>query len=60
ETVFRMPGVGNLVINGIFRRDFPVIQAVVLFIVVLRIVINLVVDLLYGVLDPRIRYGGAE
>jgi len=58
--VFRLPGVGNLVINGIFRRDFPVIQAVVLFIVVLRIVINLVVDLTYGVLDPRIRYGGAE
>ncbi len=60
ETVFRLPGVGNLVINGIFRRDFPVIQAVVLFIVVLRIVINLVVDLTYGVLDPRIRYGAAE
>ncbi len=60
ETVFHIPGMGNLVINGIFRRDFPVIQAVVLFIVVLRIVINLGVDLLYGVLDPRIRYGAAE
>ncbi|HIP99731.1 TPA: ABC transporter permease, partial [Candidatus Bipolaricaulota bacterium] len=60
ETVFHIPGMGNLVINGIFRRDFPVIQAVVLFIVVLRIAINLGVDLLYGVLDPRIRYGAAE
>jgi len=58
ETVFRLPGVGNLVIMGVFRRDFPVIQAVVLIIVVVRIVINLVVDLTYGFLDPRIRYGG--
>jgi peptide/nickel transport system permease protein len=58
ETVFRLPGVGNLVIMGVFRRDFPVIQAVVLIIVVVRIIINLVVDLTYGFLDPRIRYGG--
>ncbi len=58
ETVFRLPGMGNLVIMGVFRRDFPVIQAVVLVIVVIRIVVNLIVDLTYGFLDPRIRYGG--
>jgi len=60
ETVFRLPGVGNLIITGVFRRDFPVIQGIVLTIVVIRIVVNLVVDLLYSYLDPRIRYGGVE
>jgi len=60
ETVFRLPGVGNLIITGVFRRDFPVIQGIVLTIVVIRIVVNLAVDLLYSYLDPRIRYGGVE
>lgn len=60
ETVFRLPGVGNLIITGVFRRDFPVIQGIVLTIVVVRIVVNLTVDLLYSYLDPRIRYGSAE
>jgi peptide/nickel transport system permease protein len=60
ETVFRLPGVGNLIITGVFRRDYPVIQGIVLTIVVVRIVTNLIVDLLYSYLDPRIRYGGAE
>lgn len=60
ETVFRLPGVGNLIITGVFRRDFPVIQGIVLTIVVVRIVVNLVVDLLYSYLDPRIRYGRGE
>ena len=60
ETVFRLPGVGNLIITGVFRRDFPVIQGIVLTIVVIRIIVNLAVDLLYSYLDPRIRYGGAE
>jgi len=57
ETIFRLPGVGSLVITGVFRRDFPVIQGIVLTIVVIRIGINLIVDLLYSVIDPRIRYG---
>jgi len=60
ETVFRLPGVGNLIITGVFRRDFPVIQGIVLTIVVIRIVVNLGVDLLYSYLDPRIRYGSSE
>lgn len=58
ETVFRLPGVGNLIITGVFRRDFPVIQGIVLAIVVVYILINLIVDLAYSWLDPRIRYGG--
>lgn len=60
ETVFRLPGVGNLIITGVFRRDFPVIQGIVLTIVVIRIIVNLGVDLLYSYLDPRIRYGSSE
>ncbi len=57
ETIFRMPGVGRLIITGVFRRDFPVIQGIVLTIVIIRIVTNLSVDILYSVIDPRIRYG---
>jgi peptide/nickel transport system permease protein len=60
ETLFRLPGVGNLIITGVFRRDFPVIQGVVLSIVVLYVVVNLIVDLTYSWLDPRIRYGGSR
>jgi peptide/nickel transport system permease protein len=60
ETVFRLPGVGNLVITGVFRRDYPVIQGIVLTIVVIRIAVNLFVDLTYSWLDPRIRYGGSK
>lgn len=57
ETVFRLPGVGNLIVNAVFRRDYAVIQGIVLVIVVSMILINLVVDILYAYLDPRIRYG---
>jgi peptide/nickel transport system permease protein len=57
ETIFRLPGIGRLIIIGVDRRDYPVIQGIVLSIVVIRIVINLSVDILYSVIDPRIRYG---
>jgi peptide/nickel transport system permease protein len=57
ETVFSWPGVGRLALDSILRRDFPVIQAVVLVITTLYIVANLIVDLLYAWLDPRIREG---
>jgi len=57
ETIFRLPGIGRLIIIGVERRDYPVIQGVVLSIVLVRIIINLVVDILYSVIDPRIRYG---
>ncbi len=58
EALFRLPGVGRLIVLGVDRRDYPVIQGVVLSIVLIRIVINLSVDMLYSVIDPRIRYGG--
>lgn len=57
ETVFAWPGIGFLAVGSIYVRDFPVVQAVVFFTALFFVVINLVVDLLYGVLDPRIRLG---
>jgi len=56
ETVFNYPGIGYLLLNSIHTRDFVVVQGVVLFMVFLVIIVNLLVDILYAVLDPRIRY----
>jgi len=56
ENVFNYPGIGYLLLNSINTRDFVVVQGVVLFMVFLAIVVNLVVDILYAVLDPRVRY----
>ena len=56
ETVFNYPGIGYLLLNSIHTRDFVVVQGVVLFMVFLVIVVNLLVDILYAVVDPRIRY----
>ena len=56
ETIFLIPGVGRILIDAIFHRDFPMIQAVIVVIGTGVLLINLVVDLLYGWLDPRIRY----
>lgn len=55
ETVFNIPGIGQLIVNSIERRDFTVIQGTVLLITVTYVLINLLVDLLYGTVDPRIR-----
>jgi peptide/nickel transport system permease protein len=56
ETVFSWPGIGRLAIQGIYNRDYPVVQAAVFSAAVFFVGINFVVDLLYTVLDPRIRY----
>jgi peptide/nickel transport system permease protein len=56
EEVFTLPGVGRLVLWSIYQRDYPLTQSTILFIAVLFMTINLVVDVLYGYLDPRIRY----
>ncbi|MCD5407776.1 ABC transporter permease [Candidatus Bipolaricaulota bacterium] len=56
ETVFAWPGVGRLMVDSISARDYPVVQGVVLLLAVTFVFINLAVDLLYGVLNPRIRY----
>lgn len=57
ETIFNLPGLGQLIMNSIERRDFAVIQGVVLFVTLIYVFINLIVDLLYGVIDPRVRLG---
>ncbi len=57
ESVFAWPGMGKLVVDAIFFRDFPVVQTILILSATIFVVINLVVDLLYTVLDPRIRYG---
>ncbi len=56
ETVFAWPGIGRLLAEGIAFRDFPIVQATVLLAGAMIVVVNLVVDVLYAVIDPRIRY----
>jgi peptide/nickel transport system permease protein len=56
ETVFSVPGVGRLLGSAILRRDYPVIQGVLLFFSFSYVAVNLLVDLIYLAVDPRIRY----
>lgn len=55
ETIFNIPGIGHLIINSVERRDYTVIQGVVLFVTLSYVFINLIIDLLYGLIDPRVR-----
>lgn len=55
ETVFNIPGIGQLVVNSVERRDFAVIQGTIMLVATSYVLINLVIDLLYGVVDPRVR-----
>jgi peptide/nickel transport system permease protein len=57
EMVFAWPGVGRLIVSAIFARDYPLVQAAVFVVAAMLVVVNLVVDLLYAVIDPRVRYG---
>jgi peptide/nickel transport system permease protein len=57
EDVFAIPGVGQLMINSIFQRDFPVVQGVTLVFAIMVILTNLLADLAYAALDPRVRFG---
>ena len=56
ETVFAIPGIGRLTVDAILRRDYPVIQGVILIFSATYVLINLVIDLSYVFFDPRIRY----
>jgi peptide/nickel transport system permease protein len=56
ETVFGLPGVGNLVVSAVLRRDYPVIQGALLIIAVIYVIINFAVDLLYTLVDPRVKF----
>jgi len=55
ETVFGLPGVGNLVVNAVLRRDYPVIQGALLVIAAIYVFINFAIDMLYAVVDPRVK-----
>lgn len=55
ETVFTLPGLGRLLVDAIFARDYPVVQGVLLFTALIYVLVNLVVDLLYPLFDPRVR-----
>jgi ABC-type dipeptide/oligopeptide/nickel transport system permease component len=59
ETIFNIPGLGSMAIQAVFARDYPVTMAIVLLFTCFYAVINLIIDLLYGLIDPRIRLGGA-
>jgi ABC-type dipeptide/oligopeptide/nickel transport system permease component len=56
ETIFGLPGLGRLFVSSVFERDYPVLQTITLLFAGLFLALNLLVDLLYGWLDPRIRY----
>lgn len=56
ESIFAWPGIGRFALNAILKRDLPVIQGTVLFLAIVFVLVNLAVDLLYGYLDPRVRY----
>jgi peptide/nickel transport system permease protein len=56
ETVFGIPGLGRLAVDAVFNNDFPVITGVVLIFTLIYVVMNLLVDIAYAVVDPRIRY----
>ena len=57
EEVFTLPGVGRLLLGAVVQRDYPLVQGTILFIAALFMLSNLAVDLLYAVIDPRIRRG---
>ncbi|NQU62716.1 MAG: ABC transporter permease, partial [SAR324 cluster bacterium] len=56
ETIFSWPGIGNLVMVSFFARDYPVVQVIVILLSTLIVLSNLLVDILYAYIDPRIRY----
>jgi ABC-type dipeptide/oligopeptide/nickel transport system permease component len=57
ETIFARQGIGRLAINAVLVKDFPLVQGTVLFIAAVYVVVNLLVDVSYAMIDPRIRYG---
>jgi len=56
EQIFNIPGVGRLLIKSVLTRDYPVIEGIVLYIAAMWVIINLVTDVLYVIIDPRIEY----
>jgi len=57
ETVFSWPGIGRYVVNAVNMRDYPVVQGCVLFFALMFVIVNLITDIIYVYIDPRIHYG---
>ena len=57
EKVFAIPGIGKLAVDGMMNRDLPLLQGTVVYIALVFVIVNLVVDISYAFIDPRIRYG---
>ncbi len=57
ESIFGWPGLGRLILQSVFKRDFPMIQGAILFMALVFVIVNLIVDLSYGLVDPRVRTG---
>ena len=55
ETVFTIPGLGRLMVDAIYARDYPVVQGCLLFVAIIYVLVNLLVDFVYPLLDPRVR-----
>ena len=60
ESLFSVPGIGRLFVEGVFQRDYGLIMGMVLFYALVIAVVNLLVDLLYSLVDPRIRYAASR
>jgi peptide/nickel transport system permease protein len=60
EKVFALPGLGSLMVNAIFSRDFPTIQAVTLFVALFVVIVGILTDVVYTMLDPRVTLGGKD
>ncbi len=58
ENVFALPGLGSLLINAINTSDYPIVQSVMLLLVAVFLILNLIVDIIYAIIDPRIRLLG--
>jgi ABC-type dipeptide/oligopeptide/nickel transport system permease component len=56
ETIYSWPGIGKWLFDSIIARDYPIVQSMTLIIALIYIVVNMAVDVLYAVIDPRIRY----
>ena len=56
ETVFAIPGVGRLLVSSIFDQDYVVVQSIILMVTIVTVLVNLLIDICYSWLDPRIRY----
>jgi peptide/nickel transport system permease protein len=56
ESVFNLPGIGRLTIDAILARDYPVVQGLILFFSLIYVGVNLLIDITYVIVDPRIRY----